>query len=73
MGSRRNHPYLKRALILGWNGEGEGGEDFILVGAVLTLQTHDAIVELPFKQPGDDGGLIGNHLPTAPWDRSFLK
>lgn len=72
MGSRRNHTYLKRALIIRWNGEAKNGEDFILVGAVLTLQTHDAIVELPFKQLGDDGDLIGNCLPAAPWNRSFF-
>lgn len=72
MVSRSKNPYLKRALIFGWNGEREDGEDFILVSTVLTLQTHDAVVELPFKQLCDDGGLTGNHLPAASENRSFF-
>lgn len=63
---------LKRALVFGWKGEGEDGEDFIFVGVPLTLETRDAIIELPIKLPGDDGGLIGSHLPVASWDRCFL-
>lgn len=30
-------PYLEGALIFRWDGEGEDSENFILVGAVLTL------------------------------------
>lgn len=72
MVSRSKDRYLKRALVFRWNGEREDGEDFVLVGAALTLQTHDAVVELPFKQLRDDGGLIGHHLPAASWNRPFL-
>lgn len=35
--SRSKNSYLKRALVFGWNGEGDDGENFVLVGAVLTL------------------------------------
>lgn len=35
--SKSKNSYLKRALVFGWNGEGDDGENFILVGAVLTL------------------------------------
>lgn len=71
MASGSKNRYLKIALVFRWNGEREDGEDFVLVGAALTLQTHDAVVELPFEQLCDDGGLVGNHLPAASWDRLF--
>lgn len=63
---------LKGAFILGRDGERKDSEDFIPVAAVLTLQTHDAVVELPFKKLGDDGCLTGNPSAAASLGRSFL-